>query len=163
MNEWDKDLAARLLDEGKTVEEVAEAVGVDPAVVAWWKSRLKAGKYTPPKRAKNNCSKCYYSQKLGFHWACCYILETEHRRPCKAADCEIWRDHPKGKVPAESTIGRAQKKSRISKAQAKELTALIMGEKQKKPKKAKYICWNCLQEIDHGDMFCKHCGERVEV
>lgn len=123
---------------------------------------------TPGKRTKNNCAKCYYSQKLGFHWACCYILETEHRRPCKIADCEIWKDHPKEKVPAASIKGRAEKKKKLSKAQANELTALLMGgepEPKKEPKttRSKPICGNCLQEIGRGDVFCKHCGARVEV
>lgn len=167
MNEWDKELAAKLLKDGNTVEEVAEAVGVDPAVVAWWQSRLKNGQFEPPKRKKNNCPKCYYSEKIGYYWACCYILATEHRRPCKAADCEIWKTHPKGKVPAMSIKGRTDKKQKISKAQAKEMTALLMGEEppkeQKKPKKAKRICENCLQEIGRDDVFCKYCGVRVEV
>lgn len=84
-----------------------------------------------------NCGACFYSFTSGTgNCFCDYYLITGQRRPCKGSECEIWKTHPKKKKPWQKlNMNRNVKRKKMSKEQADELEADIMGIIMGKEKK----------------------------
>lgn len=43
----------------------------------------------------DRCGKCIYGVNWGIGWYCDYLSITGHPRPCKFADCKLYRKHPR--------------------------------------------------------------------
>lgn len=135
--ERDKD--GRVTAEYKTHREAAAANGVSSSAILYSVNHSghivkSVGRYFEQvkdgdslgKRA--NCGACFYSFTSGTgNCFCDYFLITGQRRPCKGSECEIWKTHPKPKRKPWQKLN--VKRAPMSREQAAELTAIIMGKK----------------------------------
>lgn len=135
--ERDKD--GRVTAEYKTHREAAAANGVSSSAILYSVNHpghivKSVGRYFEQikdgdslgKRA--NCGACFYSYSPGTgNCFCDYFLITGQRRPCKGSECEIWKTHPKPKRKPWQKLN--VKRAPMSREQAAELTAIIMGKK----------------------------------
>lgn len=144
------DAHGNVLAEYDTQKAAAQRNGVAPGAIAYSCKHpghlVKGlGKYFTAVREEDeadavrraNCGACFYSFTSGTgNCFCDYYLITGQRRPCKGSECEIWKTHPKKSKPWQKlNMKRGVKRKQMSKEQADELAADIMGIIMGKEKK----------------------------
>lgn len=135
----ERDETGRITGRYKTQREAAAANGISSSAILYSVNHpghivKSVGRYYEQEKGdekqekRANCGACFYSFTSGTgNCFCDYFLITGQRRPCKGSECEIWKTHPKPKRKPWQKLN--VKRAPMSREQAAELTAIIMGKK----------------------------------